>query len=296
MIKLGSQVGFCGGLGLSEAEMYKAMSDVGFQSVDYSLMNGYTSDLWKWSDEDLKKYMTERKNVMNANGIFAGQTHSPMDAYWGKNPETKEARWNAQIQAIKAASYLESPYIVIHPLCPPTRIHKRGYEEAKELNMEYYNFLKPYLEEYNVKAAIENMYGYDPILGRMCETTCSTAKELIDYVDTLNSDRFVVCLDVGHSALGGQDPVSMIYELGNKYLHVTHMHDNNYLGDSHMMAGMGKLDWWSIGKALNDIGFEDVFNYEADCPYGHLGNYRKILSLDLLKVYAEVGKAIISVK
>jgi len=296
MIRLGTQSGFCGGLGLSEAEVYKAMSDVGFVSVDYSLMAGYTANIWKMTDEELKNYMTERKNVMNANGIYAGQTHSPMDAYWGKHPETKEARWKAQIQAIKAASYLDSPYIVVHPLTPPSRIHKRGYDEAKELNMEYYNFLKPYLEEYNVKAAIENMYGYDPMLGRMCETTCSTAKELIDYVDTLNSDRFVVCLDVGHSALGGQDPVSMIYELGNKYLHVTHMHDNDYVDDRHMMAGMGKIDWWSIGKALNDIGYEDIFNYEADSPFYKLGEYKKDLAVDLLRVYAEVAKEIVRVK
>ena len=34
MIKLGSQVGFCGGLGLSEAEMYKAMSDVGVRDLE----------------------------------------------------------------------------------------------------------------------------------------------------------------------------------------------------------------------------------------------------------------------
>ena len=296
MIKLGTQIGFCWGVDLSEAEIYKAMSDVGFSSVDYNLMAGYRSPIWQMTDDELKSYMTERKNVMNANGIFAGQTHSPMEADYFRDPETKEARWHAQVQAIKATSFLGSPYVVIHPLYPSFRIHNLGYDECKELNMEYYNFLKPYLEEYNVKAAIENLARYDHTLGRMCEASCCSAKELIDYVDTLNSDRFVVCLDVGHAVLAGENPVSMIYELGKKYLHVTHMHDNDYLHDDHMMAGMGKLNWWGIGKALNDIGYEGIFNYEAECPFLRFGDNRKHLSLDLLKVYAEVGKAIVSVK
>ena len=296
MIKLGTQSGFASNIGITADEMYKIMSEVGFHSVDYSLMSGYQSELWQLSDDELKARMTAIKDTMHRNGIVAGQTHSPMDAYWGNSPETKEARWKAQIQAIKAASFLESPYIVIHPLRHPNRQHKQGYEECKELNMEFYNFLKPYLEEYNVKAAIENMFMRDPILGRLGETVCSTAAELKDYVDTLNSDRFVVCLDVGHCVLGGQDPVSMIYELGNKYLHVTHMHDNDYVDDRHMMAGMGKIDWWSIGKALNDIGYEDVFNYEADMPFYKLGEYKKDLAVALLKVYAELAKEIVNVK
>jgi len=301
MIRLGTQSGFCGGLGMTAAEVYKTMSEAGFVSVDYSLMSGYTAEIWKLSDAELKERMTGIKKLINDNGIIVGQTHSPMDANYLSAPETKEARWKAQIQAIKAASWLGSPYIVIHPIVPAFRRRKQGYEETKAINMEFYNFLKPYLEEYNVKAAVENMFAWDPVRGILCETTCSTSKELIDYLDTLDSDRFVACLDVGHAVLACQDPVDYIYALGKKYCRVLHVHDNSYLGDNHLMPGMGKLDWWSIGKALNDIGFEDVFNYEADPPYSHFAvikdqAVRKKLAIDLLKVFAELGKAIVSVK
>ena len=296
MIKLGTQTGFSGGLGMSRAEVYKIMSEAGFQSVDYPLMNGYKQPIWQLSDEELKTQMTEIRKVINDNGIIVGQTHSPMDALWTSAPETKEARLHAQIQAIKASSWLGSPYVVIHPLRPSYRIRSNGFAENKELNLEYYNFLRPYLEEYNVKAAIENLFIFDADLGRYCESTCSSAAELIDLIDTLGDDRFVACLDVGHAVLGGQDPVKMIYELGKKYLHVTHMQDNNYMRDDHLMPGMGKIDWFGIGKALNDIGFEDVFNYEADNPYARFGSYRDKLSLSLFRVYAEFGKAIISRK
>ena len=116
----------------------------------------------------------------------------------------------------------------------------------------------------------------------------------MDYVDALGSERFGVCLDVGHAALVSQDPAEMIYTLGNKYLFATHMHDNTTLSDDHMIPGYGKLDWISIGKALNDIGYEGVFNYEADRTYFRLGEFRKELSLEFLKLYAELGRSIVN--
>ena len=296
MIKLGTQTGFAGGLGLGREEVYRSMAAAGFQSVDYPLMNWYTNAMWQLSDDELKAKMSETRKVINDNGIFVGQAHSPLDALWIDAPETKEARLHAQIQAIKAASWLGAPYIVIHPLRLPTRIRNEGYEENKELNMKFYRFLQPYLEEYNVKAAIENLFIFDPNLARYCESVCSSAAELKDYIDTLDSDRFVACLDVGHAVLGGQDPVKMIYELGKKYLHATHMQDNHFFKDDHLMPGMGKIDWYGIGKALNDIGYEDVFNYEADNSYGRLGVHRSRLSMKLMKLYAEFGKAVINVK
>ena len=215
-MKLGTQTGVLYAMGLSEEEGARLLSELGFDSVDYSLMDWYTSPIWSLSDEELKARMIATRKRYNDNGIVIGQTHSPMDALWTQDPETKEARLHAQIQAIKATAWLGSPYVVIHPLMPPCRVHKQGMAETKALNMEFYHFLRPYLEEYNVKAAIENLGAFDPILGRLCETTCSSAEELIDYIETLGSDRFVACLDVGHAAISGQDPVSMIYALGKK--------------------------------------------------------------------------------
>ncbi|MBQ9543696.1 MAG: sugar phosphate isomerase/epimerase [Clostridia bacterium] len=297
---LGSQIGFCGPLGASGAEVYRALNDVGIKSVDYSLMDGYRSALWQLTDAELKERMTAEKELINSCGVIVGQSHSPMDANYLNAPETKDARWHAQIQAIKAASWLGSPYTVVHPIMPKFRFGRHGVEETKKINMEFYEFLRPYLAEYGVKAAIENIASFDSHRGVACESSCSTPAELCDYIDTLGTDNFCACLDVGHAAIACQDPVGFIYALGDR-LHVLHIHDNSYLGDNHLMPGMGKIDWWGIGKALNDIGFDEVFSYEADCPYLRFYEIedldaRKTLTRDLLKCYAEIGKAIISVK
>lgn len=284
-------------LQLPDDELYKAISEAGFDSIDYSLMNGYTNPLWQLSDEKLRMEMETVKMVIHKNGLIVGQTHAPIDMDWVTCPETKEARWNALVQAIKATSYLGAPYIVIHPLTPPGKIRNKGYYEyAKELNMEFFRFLEPYLKEYNVKAAIENLFTNDSVLMRTDKTSCSSADDLLDYLETLNSDRFVVCLDVGHAALAGQDPVDMIYKLGKKYLHVTHIHDNDHINDDHYMPGIGKNDWLSIGRALNDIGYEDVFSYEANRTFQRIAPYAKELSIEFLKLYAALAKAITNAK
>ena len=300
-MKIGSQTGFCGGLGMSSAEVYRTMADFGITSVDYPLMSGYRSELWQLSDAELKAKMTEERKVINDNGVVVGQTHSPMDTDYFMAPETKSARFKAQIQAIKAASWLGSPYTVIHPIAPRFRLNRHGIEETKEMNLEFYSFLKPYLEEYNVKAAIENIAHFDRSRGAFAETSCTTPAELIDYIDTLGTDHFCACLDVAHAAVSCQDPVSYIYALGVERLHVLHIHDNSFLKDDHMMPGMGKIDWWGIGKALNDIGFDEVFSFEADTPFAKFDIIedlptRKKLALDLFRCYAELGKAITAVR
>lgn len=296
-MKIGTLRGALFGLDYTDCELYQKMAELGFDSVDFSLMVSYKDRLWQLSDEELRAEMEPIGNMIRECGLIVGQTHSPVEADWVTCPETKEERWHAQVQAIKATAYLGSPYTVIHPMCPPGRVNDPNYYEyAKELNMEYYRFLEPYLKEYNVKGAIENLFMNDRVLGRTARTACSTAEEIIDYIDTLDSDRFVACLDVGHATLCGQDPVEMIYKLGKKHLHVTHVHDNDYINDDHYMPGIGKIDWYAIGKALNDIGYDDVFSYEANRTFRLIGPYTKELSLDFLKVYVALAKAITSVK
>lgn len=291
-MRLGIQLGFERGMNLPKGGEYQMLSEAGFSSIDYALANSYTDSLWQMTDKELEDRMIQIRDTIHKNGMRVGQTHSPLDAYWNGNPTTKEARWKAQVQAIKAASFLESPYIVIHPIGETSRVDRETYERVKAMNMEYYNYLKPYLEAYNVKCAIENLFSYDKVLGRYCKTVFSTADDLKDYIDTLGSDRFVACLDVGHAFLSYQDPVEMVYALGKKYLHVTHIHDNCGYEDSHFIPGAGKIDWYAIGKALNDIGYDGVFSYEASASYFRFGENGKILMPELIRLFAEIGKVI----
>ena len=293
MMKIGTIPGALADSGMSPKEEYETLSKLGFNSIDYPLMYPFKDALWKISDRELRFKFEEIRETIVESGLIVGQTHSPIVANYLACPETKEERWHAHIQAIKATSYLGAPYTVIHPISPPRKLKgKEYYEYAKEINMEFFRFLEPYLQQYNVKVAIENLFVNDGVLGRTTRAACSTAEDLIDYIDSLNSDRFVVCLDTGHATLVGQDPVDMIYKLGKKYLHVTHLHDNDYINDDHFMPGIGKIDWFAIGKALNDIGYEGIFNYEANRTFVRLGPYAKELAIDFLELYVMLAKEI----
>lgn len=296
MMRLGIKCNFLDDIGITDDEKYRIVAKMGFDSVDYMLQYDYKHPIWQLSDEELKIKMEGIRKIINENGLVVGQSHSPQDAYWGEYPETKEERFHAQVQAIRAASYLNCPYIVIHPISKPWRLDEATRAEGKRINMEFYEELRPYLIKYKVKGAIENLFSNNPVTRCTCPSICSTAEDLIDFVESAGTDCYTACLDVGHATLAMQNPVDMIYKLGKKYLGVTHIHDNRYSFDDHKMPGMGRIDWYGVGKALNDIGFDGIFNYEAERPFANLGMYKKELMLDYLRVYAELGKAIVSVK
>lgn len=264
----------------------------------------YILETFPLSDEELKERMLHERKLIEDGGMTVSQTHSPFDYNLGcswMDPVKREKFWRVQIQSIKATAYLGAPYMVVHALAIPGR---RGgidgvehYETAKKYNIEFFRFLEPYLKEYDVKIAIENLFTSDHVLDRMGACNCSKAEDIIDYIDTLDSDRFVACLDTGHAMLCSQDPVDMIYKFGKKYLHVLHVHDNLTINDDHMFPGGGRCDWYRLGKALNDIGYEGVFSYEIGNPYGvKFPELAPDMIPVLHKMYVELGKAITNVK
>lgn len=287
-------------LGLAEGEEYKFLAESGLHAVDFSLSDPVTSPRWQLSDEELKEEMLRHKAWCEEYGIDISQTHAPYDynlGYAWLDLEKRKEFLRVQIQAIKATSYLGAPYMVIHPVAVQGRISEDYYERAKQENIAFFESLKPYLEEYDVKLAIENAPNKNAVLGRFERSNLSKAEDYIDYIDAMNSDRFVACLDIGHALISGDDPVDIIYKLGRKYLHVLHIHDNNLIKDEHMFPGCGKGDWYRIGKALNDIGFEGVFSFEVANPYWSRFPEVEAGMLPVLhRLYGELGKAIMDVK
>ena len=83
-------------------------------------------------------------------------------------------------------------------------------------------------------------------------------------------DRYQICLDVGHSALIGEEPQDAIRYLGKERLQALHVHDVDYITDLHTLPFVGKLEWNNICQALHDIGYEGELTFEAD---GFLRNY-----------------------
>ena len=131
--------------------------------------------------------------------------------------------------------------------------------------MEYYRRLIPYAKEYGVKIGVENMFQVDPRRKYIICDTCSEINEFVRYIDTLDSEQIVACLDIGHIGLVQQKEEAWDYirVLGHDRLKSLHVHDNNYQNDLHMLPYTGMINWQEVIKALGEIDYDGDFTYET---------------------------------
>ena len=234
--------------------------NAGFDAMDFGFFNqkfyGVHTDSEEW-----KQYFLDIRAYAEEKGMIFNQAHAPFPSSVD-DPIRNEEIFQNIVRSMKNASYLGIKTTIVHPMQ-----HLRYYDDGAperlfEMNMEFYNKLKPYCEEYNIKVALENMWQNQG--GRkISHSTCSTPEEFIRYIDELNSDWFVACLDTGHACLVCEDVAEFIRKLGKKRLKALHVHDVDGLDDSHMLPGYGIINWNQVTAALKEIGYEGDFTFEV---------------------------------
>jgi len=163
-------------------------------------------------ESELKEYFTEWKDIIADIGLEIDQTHGVFSGHASAgNTFNYDVHLLRMIYSVKATHYLGIKKCVLHPIMIPERYNEHYKKEVFEKNIEFFKRLRPYLEEYDVYACIENMFRGDPVYRHICPTTCSRADEMCALVDALGNDRFKLCLDIGHAALTQQDPTKMVY-------------------------------------------------------------------------------------
>lgn len=259
---------------LGEEKAIEVLSSAGFDSIDFSfissdfLCNGKLFS--EYTDEEFDNYFINIKKILDKNNIIAGQTHALTGPF---RVTTTEEYFNKTIRCIRATAILGSSYTVIHPLILPSYKYDDNKEECKKYNIDFFSRLIPYLEKYDVKNGFENMFAWAPVRtkeNQYCPTVCSRPEEIIDYIETLNSDRFVACLDLGHINLTCKDTNDSVEDAIlklRKYLKIIHVSDNDGFEDLHVPSFMGNMDWIKILNALKEANYEGIFNYEVGSNY-----------------------------
>ena len=267
------------------------LAKAGYDSIDYSMFFPVDSGVLTLPDDELRERYTRLRRHIESCGLYVYQTHTPFPTYtW--NPERDPVIFEAERKALLISSVLGARYAVVHP--PILRENRYGSKSAenKEVAVDLYSRLLPYLDEYDVSIAIENMFNHDPVKNCICPTVCSSSEEMADYVDTMNSlckekPRFVACLDVGHSNLAGDKPVGdMVRTLGSR-LKALHIHDNYGKNDDHTAPGFGNIDWAGFCGALKEIGYDGDFVYEADNFHRH---FDKSLTFDAGALLCKIAR------
>lgn len=272
-MKLSTQIsGLAGRFGDEEA--IRRLAAAGYDSLDFSLFQ-MSNDNSPFNGDGWREYAQHLKAVGDECGITFNQSHCPFVFKW--DPDWSDrSKWTyfdnvifpRHIRAIEICSIVGVKNLVVHPL--HHMVYAGNEQYVHDINMDFYRSLLPYCKAGNVNIALENMWQRDVKRKYITYDAISTAKDLAAWVDELNDPHFVACLDVGHSALIGEEPQDAIRYLGRERLQALHVHDVDYISDLHTLPFIGKLEWNNICKALHDIGYEGELTFEAD---GFLRNY-----------------------
>lgn len=258
-------------------ETFDIFAKVGIQGIDFN--NDVTE---YYTDEHDEAYYRELGSYAARSGVAICQAHAPFPSSYVEEDRT-EKRFKEIVNAMRNASYLGAPMIVVHP-CVHLNYSVDGNPEILfDYNVNFYRRLIPYAREFGIKIAIEN-------IGRVSVT--STPERLNRLYDELNDDVFTVCFDVGHCLLEGVDPADAIKKIGHRLVNgCTHVHDNYGNTDAHTLPYYGKIEWEQVMKALAEIGYQGDLNYEAS---GFIKDIPTELRPDGLLYMAKVGHYLIS--
>lgn len=248
----------------SFAETAQLVKNAGFDAVDCGLfqMNNPDHEL---NGTDWYRYASAFRDTFAATGLPVVQAHAPFSFKDYADPVIFEQDIYPKIvRSIEVAAALGAEHIVVHPLHYADCGNQQ--EETFERNMKFYRSLIPVCKSNGIKVCVENMFTRDKLRGGyITHDSCSRVEEFCRYIDALDSEYMVACLDIGHTMLvsGGADTWDFIRILGRERLQTLHVHDNNYKQDNHVTPFNGQLDWYRVCKALGEIDYQGNFVYEC---------------------------------
>ncbi len=241
-----------------EMRSFEQMSELcinaGFRYVDYT--PDFVSENWR------EKALRERE-ILDRAGIIVEQTHAPYNRYGAHPDELFETYYRRLFEASKI---MGARYVVVHADEYRTVDH---YDE-KEIEDITYDFLAPYVD-YAMKAgmtvAIENVFE-DGIRRRPAfdgkSRYTSRIHELLNIIRRFDDSAVKCCWDFGHAncAFGAAGMIDAMKQAG-QYICCTHVHDNYYGKDLHLLPFEGEIDWEAHMKALREIGYRGQLSFET---------------------------------
>lgn len=237
------------------------LAEAGFTAIDYSMMDFHGENPVFMTD-DYKNVAEEKRKIARNAGLNINQTHAPYKLNFA-DPEYLQAVVMPRMKrAIEVSALLGAKTTVVHPL--HYMVYAGNEQKIFDMNMKFFRELIPSAEKFGITLCVENMFQRDALRGCPVADVCSTAKEFVSYVDTLNHPLVKACLDTGHCALpyGGDEAAKIARALGYDRLKALHIQDNDCKNDQHLAPFAGKLNWTEIMTALGEIDYCGDFTYE----------------------------------
>lgn len=257
---------------------YKALEiakAIGADAVDFSL-DTYSvlnkSSIYSKSEEEIVAHFTAVKKKADELGLIISQTHGRLRIYFADPAKDDAVFKDARIDCM-VTKILGAPYTVMHAIA--TSITGPDAESGfmHDLCFDTFNKIISYAKEYDVKIAMETMgdapvYGCCDFFGYLTEF-----KKAYDRICAFedNADYFFCCIDTGHvnKAMrfdNNPTPGTFIRQMGSA-VKCLHLNDNNTLTDQHKPPKTGVIDWDDVLSALDEVGYDGVYNLELNLQH-----------------------------
>lgn len=232
-----------------EEKSFEMIKKSGFDACDFSFYNRATELLGDNYMENAKrtKYYLDKANLL------CNQAHAPFELVEGEPFDFSNENYKAVVRSIEYAAYLGAKNIIVHIICTSNRADLYRY------NHEYYKSLEPYGKKFGIKIAVEN--DFERRNGKILPVL-NYADEFIEFVENLNSEWLVGCIDIGHAAMFN-DPIEFISKTNGSIIKALHVHDNDLQEDLHLFPFSGYINWYKLCDALKKIKFTGDFTFET---------------------------------
>ncbi len=227
----------------SALEEYKA---AGIEALEY-VINGCRMDPF-YFEIDYKRLVLEAISA----GIVPWSVHLPFLPFETLNIATVDS----DVLKSSVHDFSEILRRIGDAGIPTAVIHPSGEPNAPEIRAEIMKNAKEGLAALASVAAESGVILAVEDLPRTCLGNSSA--EILDLISA--DDRLRVCFDTNH--LLGEDIPTFMRAVGDK-IHTVHISDYDFIDERHWLPGEGKIDWATVMKVFDEIGYENPFIYEV---------------------------------
>ena len=234
----------------------KICKNCGFDNIDFGLTSASP-------EENLilrTRYTDEAKRVReycDSIGVSIIQTHARYDF----NRVGKEEFISEMIKTVEVSKILGADNVVVHA---DTYYDKEFRFEYNEVLNTIYDIYAPMVEaakKHGVKIAMETLFEDRAPKGKRARFT-SYVNELDDIVSKFGDPIVGICWDFGHARVShGDEQFEEMRKVGDKII-ATHVHDNHWSADMHLLPFEGDTDWNEGMKTLRKIGYSGALTFE----------------------------------
>ena len=248
-------------------------AQLGVDAVDFSTA-GRNYDitnpdsLYSRSDEELCEYLSDVRAYAEKLGVQIASTHGRLRLTLLDDEKDRLCMEMAR-KDLLAAKALGASVTVMHGVQTNVLGPNVSAEYMRDLHFRKFNEVLGFAKKYGVKLASETL-GDAPNFG--CVDFFADPDEFLAMYERIcadgdNADWFGFCIDTGHirkaERYGTPGVAEFIRRVGKGRILCLHLHDNYGMSDQHLPPLTGSIDWNSVFSALDEVGYDGIYNMEA---------------------------------